>query len=212
MRRVILAALLGLIVVLPASASASFHLIKITEVGNGNPADYVELQMYAPGENFVSGRYIRVYDSAGAVQSTFQFPASVPQGGSQRTILVGRDEAVSWPTEPDFTTPELAIGAGGAVCYLNMLGLAPLDCVSFGAFTNTPSLPTGTPAPAIPFGAGQNTLQRSIAADCPTLLEPGDDSDDSAADFDLAAPTPRNNSTAPSEQACDFTPPETTIT
>ena len=62
MRRAILAAVLGLIVVLPASASASFHLVKISEVGNANPADYVELQAYASGQNFVVGHYVRVYD------------------------------------------------------------------------------------------------------------------------------------------------------
>jgi hypothetical protein len=55
-------------------------------------------------------------------------------------------------------------------------------------------------------------LQRSIAPGCATQLEAGDDTDDSATDFKLAAPTPRNNSTAPTEKACDTTPPETTIT
>lgn len=212
MRRAILAAVLGLTALVPATATASFHLIKITEVGNANPADSVELQMYAPGQNFVAGHYIRIYDGTGAVQSTFRFPASVAQGGNQRTILVGRDEAVSWPVEPDFTTPDVAIGSSGAACYLDTLLLPPIDCVSFGTFTNTPSLPTGTAAPAIPAGPGASTLQRSIAAGCPTFLEPGDDTDDSAADFDLAAPTPRNNSTAPAERICDRSPPETTIT
>ena len=212
MRRAILAAVLGLIAVVPASASASFHLIQISEVGNANPADYVELQMYAPGENFVAGHFIRAYDSAGAEQSTFQFPSGVAQGGSQRTILIGRDETVAWPVEPDFKTPEIVVGAGGAVCYLDTLLLPPIDCVSYGTFANTPSLPTGTPASAIPAGDGEDTLQRSIASGCATLLEPSDDTGDSAADFDLADPTPRNNATAPTEKACDTSPPETTIT
>lgn len=212
MRRAILAAVLGLIAVVPASASASYHLIKVSEVGNSNPADFVELQMYAPGENFVAGHYIRVYDSTGAVQSTFQFPASVAQGGNQRTILVGRDETVSWPAQPDFTTADLVVATNGAVCYLDTLAFPPLDCVSFGTFPTPSPLPTGTPAPGIPAGSGVSTLQRSIAPGCETLLEPGDDSGDSAADFDLAAPTPRNNATAPTERGCDTSSPETTIT
>ena len=210
MRRVILAAVLGVIsLALPATASASFHLIKISEVGNGNPADYVELQMFESGENFVMGHLIRTYDQSGDVLTTFTFPNSVAQGGNQRTILVG-----GAAVEPDFTTPDLEIpSGGGAVCYLDTLILPPLDCVAFGSFSQpTSPLPTGNPAPAIPEGAGMNTLQRSIAPGCATQLEAGDDTDDSATDFKLAAPTPRNNSTAPTEKACDTTPPETTIT
>ncbi len=214
MRRAILAAVIGVIsLALPAAASASFHLIKIREVGNGNPADYVELQMFDSGENFVMGHFIRTYDSNGDVLTTFAFPHSVVNGGNQRTILVGRDDAVDpWPVEPDFTTPDLAIPADGAVCYLSTL-TAPLDCVSFGSFSQpTSPLLTGSPAQAIPFGVGANTLQRSIAPGCATQLEPGDDTNDSATDFVLAPPAPRNNSTPPTEKGCDTTPPETTIT
>jgi hypothetical protein len=212
MRRAIFVAVLCLIAAVPATASASFHLIKISEVGNANPADYVELQMYAPGENFVADHYIRFYNGTGAVLETFHFPANVAQGGNQRTILVGRDVAVTWPSQPDFRTPEVVVDSDGAACYLDTLLLPPIDCVSYGTFANTPSLPTGTPASAIPAGDGEDTLQRSIASGCATLLELSDDTGDSAADFDLAAPTPRNNATAPTEKACDTSPPETTIT
>jgi len=45
-------------------------------------------------------------------------------------------------------------------------------------------------------------IRRSIAPGCPTLLEPGDDSDDSAADFSDASPAPSPNSATPAEQAC----------
>jgi len=210
--RLLFAAVLGLFALLPASASASFHLIKITEVGNDNPADFVELQMFAPDENFVDGHFIRTYDSLGAVQTTFTFPMSVPQGGNQRTILIGADDPVSWPVSPDFATPDLEIGSDGAVCYLDTLILPPLDCVSFGDFPSPSLLPTGTPAAALPAGAGANTLQRSIAPGCPTFLEDADDTDDSATDFALGPPTPRHNSTAPTERDCDAIPPETMIT
>ena len=50
---------------------------------------------------------------------------------------------------------------------------------------------------------------------CPTLLEAGDDTNNSAADFSLGAPSPRANSTAPTETVCaaaDTHPPQTTIT
>jgi len=57
-----------------------------------------------------------------------------------------------------------------------------------------------------------STLQRLITPGCATQLEAGDDTNDSAADFALAPPTPRNNSTPPTEKGCDTSAPETTIT
>jgi hypothetical protein len=96
------------------------------------------------------------------------------------------------------------------VCFAN------IDCVAWGNFTGVglPS-PPGTPAPAIPDGS---SLTRSIAPGCPTLLESGDDTNSSAADFAVTAPSPRNNATVPTEIACapgggvDDTAPQTTIT
>ena len=213
-------ALLAGCLLLVTSAQASFHLMKIREVGHVNPTDYVELQMYASGENFVGGHYLRTYDETGAELSTFQFPANVAEGGNQRTILVARDP-VPMPVTPDFVattsggTNDLAIASNGAVCYLQSIAPASgIDCVSFGAFAGfsggAPS-PTGTPAPELPVGM---SLQRSIAGGCPTLLEPGDDTGDSAADFALTAGSPRNNATPPTETACmasDRAAPQTKI-
>ena len=75
MRRVILAAVLGVVALaLPAGASASFHLMKITEVGNANPADYVELQINdaaAPGSLHLCE----------AIQTFLQLPAGGEPGG-----------------------------------------------------------------------------------------------------------------------------------
>ena len=64
---------------IPASAGATFHLMKITEVAPnpGAPGTaFIELQMYAPGQNFVSGHPIRLYDADGGTPvTTFSFPA-----------------------------------------------------------------------------------------------------------------------------------------
>jgi hypothetical protein len=104
-----------------------------------------------------------------------------------------------------------------------MLLFVPLDCVSWGAFPNTPGVLAGTNAApgGIPIG---QSLTRSIAPGCPTLLEDADDTDDSATDFSLTVPTPRRNSVPPTETPCpegggeaggeagDTSPPETTIT
>jgi hypothetical protein len=57
----------------------------------------------------------------------------------------------------------------------------------------------GTPAPALVSGMA---LGRSIAPGCSTLLEPGDDTNDSATDFSLTTPNPRRNSVTPTEMPC----------
>ena len=45
-------------------------------------------------------------------------------------------------------------------------------------------------------------LRRTIVPGCPTLLEPGDDHDNSAADFAPVFPAPRPNSVVPAEHEC----------
>jgi hypothetical protein len=118
--------------------------------------------------------------------------------------------------KPDFIFPNLLIPSQGTVCWLSTSSGMPstdqgLDCVSFGeTFANAPS-PTGNPAPEPPPG---KSLTRRIDFACPTLLESADDSDDSATDFMLTDPHPRNNATPPTETLClpdDTTPPNTTF-
>jgi hypothetical protein len=210
-------AFFGLLLLAP-SASASYHLMKISEIGQGGGGgpDYVELQMYAGGQNFVGGHSITTYGPTGSPMSTFTFPAGVSQGANQRTILVARDDG-SLPVTADFVTADLVLPTNGAACFIDTLPLNGIDCVAFGTFTGfsggAPS-PVGTPAPApAPGGA----LERSIAPGCATLLESGDDTDDSSADFALATPSPRPNSVAPTETPCtggggaDTDPPQTKI-
>ena len=57
----------------------------------------------------------------------------------------------------------------------------------------------GTPAPALTSGMA---LRRSIVAGCPTMLEPSDDTDNSATDFSAATPNPRSNAVTPTETPC----------
>ena len=45
-------------------------------------------------------------------------------------------------------------------------------------------------------------LRRKIGAGCATLLEAGDDTNNSAADFEAVFPSPRPNSVTPTEHAC----------
>jgi hypothetical protein len=92
--------------------------------------------------------------------------------------------------------------SGGGVCLVSTTFPSPIDCVAWGTAT-VPG--AGTPEPEIPAGS---SLERSIVAGCNTLLEPGDDTGSSAADFAPAFPFPEPNSAIPTESAC----PNTEIT
>jgi Ca2+-binding RTX toxin-like protein len=211
----LLLAALGLLVTLIAAprAQGDNHLIKIRQVhpdnqGMFDAGDWVELQMFADGQNLVAGAFIRSYFSTGMLRASFQFPANanavVANGQNQRTILVSNTSSVGGTT-PDFNAPitgngELQlVGQDGAVCYESPppMGVV-LDCVSYGAFTAT-GFATGSPATATPFGS---TLERTIPRGCPTALDPADDTDNSAADFALSTRPPRNNAAAPTEVLC----------
>jgi hypothetical protein len=186
--------------------------MKVREIFPGTPVTpdsaFVELQMHTSGQTVVAGHEITTYNAAGTEHS-FLMTSAVPNGQSQRTILIG-DTGVAGA---DFTDPGLGgtfPAAGGAACFPDA---SPPDCVAWGSFSGSLPGQTGKPAQAIP--AGQS-LTRSIARGCATLLEPGDDTDDSAADFEATTPSPRPNSTPPTETACtngggDDDPPQTKI-
>jgi hypothetical protein len=203
----------GLAIAMAAPAQASFHLMDVREVAtnpNGPNSSYIELQMYAPGQNLVNGRKVTFYTATGTLLASFALTSNVTHADSQSTILIG-DTATAGT--PDFVYEQLSdaiqtYGPGGAACW------DTVDCVSWGNFTGNASLPSsaGTPAPAITDGSA---LVRSITPGCATLLEAGDDTNNSAVDFALGTPNPRNNSVTPTEKACTGggggTAPETTI-
>jgi hypothetical protein len=204
--------LLGLCIAVPAQAT--YHLNKIREISGstaGTNSAYIELQMYAPGENLVSGHAITLWDADGLVlgmpipiQTLPLSGPNPPNGENQRTILIG-DTGVPGR---DFTldlTPYIETGGGGgnnliaagAACYEGI----PADCFSWGAFTGASNLPDK----AQPYGQPMPTtfaLRRKITAGCATLLEASDDTNDNQADFAPVQRAPRPNATPPSEQSC----------
>jgi hypothetical protein len=205
-------AVVGLLLV-PASSPAAFHLMKIRELheGGGASADYVELQMHAAGQRFVSGHYLVTYAGA-APFVTYQLPGGVANGENQRTILIASQGTIA--ATPDFVVPvtNLFPGPAGSACFIDILDSNGIDCVSVGA-TAAPSTnpsPVGNPALFLSGGLlpGQS-IERTIKPNCSTLLEAADDSDDSGTDFALATPSPRPNSVAPSEHDCT---PDLTLT
>jgi hypothetical protein len=213
-RRLALPFLVAAVVLLVAApaAQATFHLIKVREAYAGTSEDsYVELQMYAAGQSFLSGHSLTLYNAAGALSHTSTFPTGVAKSENQRTVLIG-DSGVqaSFGVTPDLVDPSLAVpAAGGAACW-NAGGL-PADCVAWGNFSGGAALQTatGTSAGAPVSPAGITTgkaIRRSIEPGCPTLLEESDDSDVSSADFAEATPAPRSNSAAIVETTCAGAP------
>jgi hypothetical protein len=199
------------------SAHGAFHLIKVSEVFPGTNADvntaFIELRMFAAAENLVGGHKVDYYTGTGALLGSYTIAGNVVNGGNQSTILIGDTAAAG---APDFVVDQLgdalhAAAAAGAVCYPDA---APPDCVSWGTFTPQAGFPNVQTANAPPIGDG-SSLTRSTAPGCTNLLEPGDDTDNSATDFSLGAPNPTNNSVV-QPTACgggaDNDPPNTTIT
>jgi hypothetical protein len=186
---------------LPASASATFHLVYIREVYPGSAAapdaEYVELQAYAPGQNFVGGHQVKTYDTVGAIAGTTAFPTDLPNGETQSTYLLATPAAEAFfGIDADATmSPNQIDPAGGAVCW------ETLDCVSWGSFGG--SLPSPAGSPAVPGGVPDGmALRRTITPGCATALEQGDDRDDSATDFSVVFPAPRPNAVKPTERVC----------
>jgi hypothetical protein len=194
-------ALLGLAIWAPA-AGATFHLMQIREVYPGslaNPgSEYVELQMWAEDQNHVAGHLLRTYDAAGTVTGSDAFPADVPRGADQSTMVLATPEAEAefgFTADAALTPSGRLDPAGGAVCWES------IDCVSWGSFAG--SLPSPAGSPAAPAGIPDGmALRRTIAPGCATLLESLDDRDNSAADYPPACPAPPPNSVAPAERAC----------
>ncbi|HET6570924.1 MAG TPA: hypothetical protein VFG58_05490 [Solirubrobacterales bacterium] len=207
-RPAILAAALAAaaLAIAPAAASATFHLMSVREVYPGSgaspEAEYVELQMYATGQNLVAGHSIDFLDAAGTQVGTASFGADAPNGANQSTLVAATPAAESqFGVAADAGMPAgLLDPTGGAVCWES------LDCVSWGGFHGSALSPTGSPADPLGIPDGM-ALRRTIAPGCPTLLEATDDRDDSAADFSDAFPAPRPNSVAPSERACSSQSP-----
>jgi hypothetical protein len=197
------------ILIAAQTAAASFHLMFVREVypGGSDNGSYIELQMWTSGQNFVEGHHLISYNASGGVQENYQFPtpANIFNGATQSTILVADSEyATVFPGKPgpDKTDANFNLDpAGGAVCWAEA---SPPDCVSWGAFTGNAMLPApGAGNPASPSGVSAGkALWRSIASGCATMLESGDDHDDSATDFSEQTPLPRNNSTTPTETEC----------
>ncbi|MBI4606298.1 MAG: hypothetical protein HY721_30405 [Planctomycetes bacterium] len=194
---VVFAVFLSLAAGLPATARASFHFMRISEVlgqFRGDPRiQFVELQLAAAGHNFVGGHKVIFQDAAGTKTGEVTFPGKVDNGANGANILVGTAAfAAAFGVAVDLVLPEGVMAPlSGRVCF------DTVDCVAYGAYTG-PNPGHGAPAPG--FSAdGAKSLTLKVV----TLPGPGDNS----ADYELRDPTPRNNKgeTGTIPVACYFT-------
>ena len=191
------------------SASASFHLIKIRSIFRSPSASgaFIELQMYADGQNLVGGHTIRVCPPNGIICSVFVLPSNVANAQNQRRILVGDSTA---PGLPDFTLPGLGTSLTNSPPEVPPAGTRSI--ASPGARSRGRRICPAPPGPqSRAASAAQWSASATSLAGCPTALDEADDTNNSAADFGFAVGYPlHNNSVTPSEVLCPPTPMPTT--
>lgn len=164
-------------------AWATFHLMRIVEVFPGaetaSTAQYVMLQMYFPGQNFVSTHSLQVFDAAGTNLGSFTFASDVANGADLATILIATADAQTlFGISADLTMTPVMPLSGGAVCW------DVVDCVAWGSFSGASTLPTMLSAPVFNAGSGL-VLGMAIHRD----LSAGG----AVSAFVPAPPAPRNN-------------------
>lgn len=188
-------------------AAATYHLMNVREVYPGSvaspTAEYVELQMWAPGQNLVAGegKVLTIFGPNGEKTAEAKFPADVKGEANQSTLVLATPLAeAQFQIKADAELPPAGSlsPAGGKVCWVN------IDCVSWGSFSGSSAVPSPSGSTVAPSGIPDAmAIRRTIEPGCPTLLEPGDDRNDSAKDLFVAAPNPRPNSVSPTEVPCE---------
>ena len=149
-------------------------------------SEYVELQMWSPGQNLVDGHIDRHLRCAGTPTGSADVRGTSQAAPTRAPSLPPRPRrsAQFGITADVGLAPGLLDPVGGAVCWES------LDCVSWGDFTGSVNSPTRIAGRS---GGTSPTAWRCggrIAPDCPTLLEAADDTDNSATDFADAFPEP----------------------
>ena len=195
-------------------AQATFHLMSIREVYPGSAAapesSYVELQMYAAGEEMVNTHGVTLYNAAGTETGTFAFTASLAAGSvNQQTILIGDDGVqAAFGVMPDLVNSGFNIpAAGGAACWA-----ATIDCVAWGNYSHAAPPIVGTPVDSGGIPDGMAIRRKISSGSCTNLLDATDDTNNSASDFADASPSPVSYATKPSPPACTPPNPPPTVT
>ena len=202
-RRLLGAAGLAAAVLVPAApAAANHHFMRATEVlgaVEGAPnVQYVELQMYAAGQNIVSNASLAFQDPTGTADGTVVFPNNVANGADNANILIATAEAATFfGVTPDFVmSPVMALPGGKVEFVAKPMTFGIIDAFSWGNFSGS-STGSGTPfavGSGLPLGLSANRL--IAGGTVAGQLDAGDDTGQSEADFDPGSATPRNNAGA----------------
>jgi cysteine-rich repeat protein len=178
---------------------ASFHEVNIVQLYAGTSSDqsaqYIMLQMWAPGQNMVGGQSLTIFNGDGSLAATLTFPAApggnLPNGSNQDTFLIGTAAAQTlFGVSMDLLiSPVTTTGQGVKICWAGTY-----DCVAVGNYTGD------TTGVGTPFAMGDLqglALSRRLDVCTGVSATPGldlcDDTNDSANDFILTLPSPRNN-------------------
>lgn len=187
------------------SAHALFHLMKVTEIFAGTSdqpdAQFIEMQMYAENQRFLTSHEVVVYDEAGLESGRFTFTAPVDNGANQAYVLLATAQAQElFGVTADLEIDAALAAAGGKACFMSNQQ-SPIDCASWGSYSGDGE-GSGTPFNS-PIGlvAGRSMERDISGGESSDALDAGDDTDDSAADFDLASPSPTNNAGSGSQTA-----------
>src|SRR5262245_10454619 len=122
-----------------SSASASYHDNRISEIHQGtltNAGDFVELQAFSAGQNFVANHYVATYDGGGNQLTTALIPTSPANGANQATILIAADASV--PGADVVNGALNVVNTGGYVCFTETVLTAAVDCVAYGNVSGIP--------------------------------------------------------------------------
>jgi hypothetical protein len=145
--------------------------------------------MWSPGQNFVQGHAVHLYDAANNEVGVFTFTSMVPNGADQAKILIATAEAQTlFGVTADLLMTPVIGAAGGKACFD---GPTPPDCVSWGNYAG-PTTGVGNPFSAGGLTLGQAATRR-LDRGTPGQLDPLDDTNDSATDFVYGPVSPTTN-------------------
>ncbi len=220
MSRIALAAA-ALLLLRPVPSHALFHFAVIDEVdaqaGGVAGQQYVEIRILQPLQNLVTNTKLSAFNCDGSFNSLLlQVPSNLGSTvTSGKRWIMATSVAAAGGITPDYTMAAGLPTGCGMVCWgapVDPMNFQPknpatwdqtdatqyTDCLAYGAYTGTPPAKVGTPNPDDP-GAGTYSLTR------------GTSTNDNAADFAFACPSPTNFAgNLGTFGAC--TPPTTTTT
>lgn len=182
-------------------AAADHHFMQIVEVYNGTGTrEFIELQASSSGQNNLTGHKVVTYNSDGTVDTEYPFTSDPPSGADDETYLLATTAAQTQfgLGAVDLVMPTAGLDEfGGKVCFVSVEGNGNVDCMAWGEYTGS-STGVGSPfSPQLGLPEGAS-VERTIVGS----LDSGDDTNQSAADFDWAvAPTPQPSSSASPGQA-----------